>query len=153
MPKSIVYTLALEGGRYYVGGTRNPIEERIQAHALQQGWGSQWTERWKVTGLHSIIEVEGLNYLPTERAQTALMMTLHGWQNVRGGPWVKVDMRNPPTFWDPESKALALKYPKKHIPPSPSSPRDAAPNVVPEEEASPGKQLECKEGEVPPRKA
>ena len=77
------------------------------------------------------------------------MMTLHGWQNVRGGPWVKVDMKGPPSWWDPESKAQALIYPKKTKPPSA---RDA-PIVVTEEEARFREESGSASGILPAQKA
>lgn len=86
-----VYTLRLDQNKYYVGHTKN-IELRMHQHC-QQG-GSKWCEKY------APIEVMSVKYGDEilEKAQTALMMSLYGWENVRGSEYCKVDMILPPLF-------------------------------------------------------
>jgi predicted GIY-YIG superfamily endonuclease len=75
-----VYTLELEGGRYYVGYT-DDVPRRIAEHFL--GRGSHWTRT------HPPVKV--LEVVPgnkeLENATTIALMCKHGWRNVRGGMW------------------------------------------------------------------
>lgn len=103
-----VYVLALEGNRFYCGSTRSPIEERLQAHWTQKGFGARWTEAHKPVPVLSCVQVAGCPIL-LERATTAALMLQHGWERVRGGPWCRMDQK-PPGWWDPECSLLVKKY-------------------------------------------
>ena len=87
-----VYVLALEGGRFYCGSTRRPIDERLQAHWTQQGFGARWREAHTPVSVLSCVQVEGYPRL-LERAATAALMLQHGWERVRGGPGCRVEMQ------------------------------------------------------------
>ena len=80
-----VYTLLLEGGKYYVGHSAQ-VETRIAQHFL--GGGSRWTV------LHKPLQV--LACVPGDRvlesAVTIALMCEHGWENVRGAAWCQVDL-------------------------------------------------------------
>ena len=99
--KGYVYTLALEGDCYYVGFSTNP-EVRISSHFL--GRGAQWTR------LHppvSVISIQPGDVL-MERTVTLACMIRCGFQKVRGGPWLALQLMAPP---EPILKAYALKPP------------------------------------------
>ena len=84
-----VYTLLLEDDCYYVGWS-SQVEVRIAQHFLGHG-GAKWTE------LHSPLQV--LSVLPgddmLENATTIALMCEHGWERVRGGSWISVEMNCP----------------------------------------------------------
>ena len=98
-----VYTLELEGGRFYVGYT-DDVPRRIAEHFL--GRGSHWTRT------HPPVKV--LEVVPgnkeLENATTIALMCRHGWRNVRGGMWCSVEMRSMPV---PLARALAQKPPRE----------------------------------------
>ena len=98
-----VYTLELEGGRFYVGYT-DDVPRRIAEHFM--GRGSHWTRT------HPPVKV--LEVVPgnkeLENAATIALMCRHGWRNVRGGLWCSVEMRSMPT---PLARALAQKPPRE----------------------------------------
>lgn len=83
-----VYVLRLENGKFYVGASED-IHRRLSNHS------AAWTQE------HQPIEVEdvfpahtGLKDL--EREVTLMYMREHGWENVRGAGWTRVNMSNPP---------------------------------------------------------
>ena len=59
--KHVVYTLALEGGRRYVGQTQN-IEKRLAEHLEKRG--AKWTQEHKVIDVISSVSYTHLT-LPT----------------------------------------------------------------------------------------
>ena len=87
---SLVYSLVLEGGKYYVG-TSNQINLRIAAHF--KGQGSRWTKLHKPLRIHSVC----LGGRDVETRVTLEMMAEFGWQNVRGASWCKPVMKRPPS--------------------------------------------------------
>jgi predicted GIY-YIG superfamily endonuclease len=84
-----VYTLLLEGGKYYVGWSSDPCS-RIAQHFLARG--AQWTRTHKPQAVLCIQEGD----TQLERAVTIARMCQHGWQNVRGGPWLAPTLLYPP---------------------------------------------------------
>ena len=88
-----VYTLRLEGDKFYVGLTRNPVA-RLAQH--RNGTGSRWTSKYKPQGF------SGLRQAPDdprrarleEDMQTKYMMMVHGIQRVRGGTYSKIYLNN-----------------------------------------------------------
>jgi predicted GIY-YIG superfamily endonuclease len=98
-----VYTLELEGGRYYVGYS-DDVPRRIAEHFLGRGAG--WTRT------HAPVRV--LDVVPggkdLETATTIALMTKYGWRNVRGGPYCSIEMRTLPT---PIARALAGRGPRE----------------------------------------
>lgn len=99
--KGYVYTLILENDKYYVGFTRD-LELRIHQHC--QAGGSEWCIENRPISVLSV--QEGNENL--EIAQTALMMSLYGWENVRGASYCKVNMNRPPPFM--ESRNQDMKF-------------------------------------------
>lgn len=88
--EGLVYVLALENGKFYVGYTNSKI--RIIAHF--QGEGSSWTKLHKPI---AVVEHITPVYVDTEKQTTLRYMRLHGWENVRGGGWSQVNLAKKPT--------------------------------------------------------
>lgn len=86
----MIYVLELEQGKYYVGYTECSTEKRIMAHV--RGSGAEWTRRYKPVRIVGTLDGD----TETESDVTLWFMREHGWENVRGGKWTRVDMRNPP---------------------------------------------------------
>ena len=84
-----VYTLLLEGGRYYVGWS-SAVENRIAQHF--SGAGSKWTMQNKP--LQVLACVAGDTTL--EDVVTISLMCQHGWERVRGGRWCQLALGGPP---------------------------------------------------------
>lgn len=86
-----LFVLLLEGDRYFVGYSSNPVA-RIRRHFA--GKGSEWTAMHKpvevlsVRSLGMIAESEAARF--AAKATVSLMRRV-GWQHVRGGPWWSVD--------------------------------------------------------------
>jgi hypothetical protein len=93
-----VYVLRLQNNRYYVGYS-SEVETRIASHFL--GNGAKWTQKYKPLEVVSV--KPGRQML--EDVTTIALMATHGFENVRGGKYCKVDMSGPPA-----SLAKALKY-------------------------------------------
>ncbi len=98
MGEGAVYVLRLEKQKYYVGFSRE-VETRIASHFL--GNGAMWTQKYKPLEVVSVRP--GSEML--ENVMTIALMVTHGWENVRGGRYCKVDMSTPPV-----SLSKALKY-------------------------------------------
>ena len=88
----IGYVLKLEGGNFYCGVSTN-VNQRIAQHMI--GEGSRWTKLHKPVSV-VLLEACGSEFGKWEKKTTLEKMREYGWKNVRGGPYCKVDMRNPP---------------------------------------------------------
>ena len=97
-----VYTLELEGGRYYVGYS-DDVPRRIAEHFM--GRGSGWTRTHAPVRVLDV--VAGDKNL--ENATTIALMCRFGWRNVRGGSWCGIELRTMPT---PLARALAGRAPR-----------------------------------------
>jgi predicted GIY-YIG superfamily endonuclease len=86
-----VYILKCKNEKYYVGLTENP-SVRIEHHFLEPS-GSEWTRKHAPVEVVSIIP--GCD-LEDERVFTLQYMKKYGMDNVRGGPFVTLDL--PDTF-------------------------------------------------------
>ena len=89
---TIGYVLELENNKWYCGISTN-IHQRIGQHMI--GEGSKWTK------LHKPIAAVSLEVVPNEfgtweKQKTLELMREHGWSNVRGGPYCKLQMSHPP---------------------------------------------------------
>ena len=93
-----VYVLKLESGKFYVGYSRE-VETRIASHFL--GSGAKFTQKHKPLEVVSVKPGD----LLLENVTTIALMAKHGYQNVRGGKYCKLDLQNPPT-----TLAKAMKY-------------------------------------------
>lgn len=81
-----IYILKLEGGRYYVGKSENPMK-RYQEHL--NGHGSAWTKKFKPIGLEKVIE--HVSHFDEDK-YTKEYMSNYGIEKVRGGTYVSIEL-------------------------------------------------------------
>ncbi len=75
-----IYTLKLEHGKFYVGRTRRPVDERYAEHIRNHG--SAWTRAHKPIAVIDVFQTDD----PFDENKTMYhMMEKHGISNVRGG--------------------------------------------------------------------
>jgi predicted GIY-YIG superfamily endonuclease len=80
-PKGVVYVLALEQDRFYVGKTTRPLDERLREH-FSKG-NMKWTRQYPLVG--TLPPLTYVNDLESwERAETLERIWLHGAARVRG---------------------------------------------------------------------
>ena len=87
-----VYVLKLQEEKYYVGVTYNP-EKRIKTHGKKKG--SKWTHIYKPVETVYQQEIGEMDYYDAEYFEnyyTYLAIQKYGWENVRGGAFVQVEM-------------------------------------------------------------
>ena len=81
-----IYILKLQGGKYYVGKTSNPMK-RYQEHL--EGRGSAWTKKYKPVTVEKVIK----NASPfDEDKYTKEYMAKYGIDKVRGGSYVSLEL-------------------------------------------------------------
>ena len=100
-----VYTLELEGFKWYVGYS-NDVCTRIAQHFL--GRGALWTKAYKPLRVASV--VEGGKDL--EDPTTIGLMAQKGWRDVRGGRWTSLELRSMPF---PLARALSLRHAQREL--------------------------------------
>ena len=84
-----IYVLKLQGNKYYVGKTTNPtyrLDDRFS-----EG-GSAWTKKYKPISIH---ELKPDRRDIEEQIVTQEYMQKYGIDNVRGGPWCKINLSEP----------------------------------------------------------
>lgn len=81
-----LYVLELQGGKYYVGQTKN-LQKRFQEHV--DGDGSVWTRKYAPIAIVSSVALDGA--LHEDRVTKELMLE-HGIDNVRGGSYCRIDL-------------------------------------------------------------
>lgn len=81
-----LYVLELQGGKYYVGQTKN-LQKRFQEHL--DGAGSVWTRKHAPLAIASSVALDGA--LHEDRVTKELMLE-HGIDNVRGGSYCRIDL-------------------------------------------------------------
>jgi predicted GIY-YIG superfamily endonuclease len=86
MTTTNIYILRLEGGRFYVGKSKNPMK-RYEEHV--RGEGSAWTRRYRPVGVERIVSQASPF---DEDRYTKEYMSLHGIDNVRGGSYCDVEL-------------------------------------------------------------
>ncbi len=87
-----VYVLKLQQDKYYVGVTFQP-ERRLKAQ--NKGKASRWTGIYKPVEVLYQQEIGEMDYYDAEYFEnyyTYLAIQKYGWENVRGGCFVQVDM-------------------------------------------------------------
>ena len=88
----ICYVLELEEEKIYVGYTVN-FKRRMREHFNENESGNtQWCTRFKPKSLLYIMEGDQ----SMENILTLAYMELCGWENVRGGAYCQVKMKNAP---------------------------------------------------------
>ena len=93
----VCYTLELEDGCYYVGLTETwqSLGTRMSYHFSRRG--SSWSKLYPPLRLLEAIE----GNKATEQQRTIALMKEKGWENVRGGSYTQVSMRQP-KWWREE---------------------------------------------------
>ena len=86
-----VYVLELEGGKYYVGHTKETDLKRIMEHGNGRN-SAMWTKLNKPV---RIVKHSPGSTMDEDR-MTIHAMEVYGWNNVRGGKWCLTEMKNPP---------------------------------------------------------
>lgn len=86
----MIYCLQLEHDKYYVGYSSSNDQKRILQHTGDKA--AKWCQ------VHRPVRVMFVQDggLEDENNVTLDMMAKHGWENVRGGNWCRVDMKGPP---------------------------------------------------------
>ena len=84
-----IYVLKLRGNKYYVGKTTNPTY-RLDDH-FSEG-GSAWTKKYTPISIH---ELKPDKPDTDEQIVTQAYMQKYGIDNVRGGPWCKINLSEP----------------------------------------------------------
>jgi hypothetical protein len=84
-----IYVLLCQKGKYYVGKTDRPLEERIEEHFTSNG--SEWTKKYRpVEVIETKIGADDFD----EDKYTKIYMRRYGINNVRGGSYVKINLPN-----------------------------------------------------------
>jgi hypothetical protein len=81
-----IYVLELENSKYYVGRT-NDLEKRLKEH--ESGTACSWTEKYK---LKICINSKLTRNEFEEENETLRLMSIHGIDSVRGGPYCNVEL-------------------------------------------------------------
>ncbi len=81
-PQTNIYILRLEGGKYYVGKSRD-IGKRVEQHC-REGGGSAWTHKYPPIGVEQILK--GVSPFEEDRVVKEYMAR-YGIDNVRGGTY------------------------------------------------------------------
>jgi predicted GIY-YIG superfamily endonuclease len=81
-----IYILKLQGGKYYVGKSENPLK-RYQEH--MDGKGSAWTKKYKPVSVEKVIQ-KASHF--DEDKYTKIYMEKYGIENVRGGAYVSMEL-------------------------------------------------------------
>jgi len=87
----MLYILLLEENKLYVGYTADKTGKRIIAHVHGSG-GAKWCKKYKPVALLDFREGD----LKDEDELTLNLMMIYGYENVRGGKWVRMVLFKPP---------------------------------------------------------
>jgi predicted GIY-YIG superfamily endonuclease len=98
-----VYALKLRDNKYYVGYSTH-LRSRVNLH--REGKGAAWT---RIHNFESIVELKVGGTKADETQLTLEYMKRHGWQNVRGGPYVEVNMPKPPPEFEEEMSCFVCR--------------------------------------------
>lgn len=87
----MIYVLTLVENKYYVGYSERTDSARIQQHF--KGNGSEWTKKYPPL---DVIHIQD-GSVEDENKKTLELMSLYGYNNVRGGKWTTTnDYKSPP---------------------------------------------------------
>jgi cellular nucleic acid-binding protein len=81
-----IYILRLEGGKYYIGKSNNPMK-RYEEHL--RGEGSAWTKKYRPVGVERIVSNTSSF---DEDKYTKEYMSKYGIENVRGGSYCEIKL-------------------------------------------------------------
>ena len=81
-----IYVLKCQKNKFYIGKTENP-DYRLESH-FSEG-GSAWTKKYKPIQLYQLVPDQTDH---DEQRVTQEYMEKYGIDNVRGGPWCKIDI-------------------------------------------------------------
>jgi len=95
---STIYVLRLQQGKFYVGRTLKPVQERFQEHLDGGNMCSEWTKRYPPIEIMNQTPGDGYD----EDSETVRMMSKYGIENVRGGIYSQTKL-------SPETIALLNK--------------------------------------------
>ena len=97
-----LYVLRLQGGKYYVGQSRN-LPDRIRKHFA--GKGAVWTQLHAPLEVIKTIELDTTSWVTAAVIETHLtldLMKIYGTDNVRGGAYTGSRLPLDPDTYDEE---------------------------------------------------
>lgn len=86
-----LYILKLEEDKYYVGVTSKKLDDRIREHIEQAETAASWTKKYKFVSC--VYRRPVLDKFDEDR-MTIIMMLNKGISNVRGGNYVRIELRD-----------------------------------------------------------
>ena len=93
---TVIYILLCEKGRYYVGKTGRPLQDRVDEHFAHNG--SEWTRKYRpIRVIKQILNADEFD----EDKYTKIYMIKYGIDKVRGGTYSQVIL--------PKNSLLALE--------------------------------------------
>jgi len=92
--KDTIYVLELEQGKYYVGKTTKPVQVRFSEH--KWGKGAAWTRKYRPIRILYTEDSQDVAKDPRHAENIIVKETMwdKGIQNVRGGPYVRMDLED-----------------------------------------------------------
>lgn len=91
--KFYTYVLQLQDGKFYVGNTDN-IYTRLLDHTMMTPSSSLWVKQHGP--VQRVMEIARNSGKEDEHYKTLHVMSMFGWENVRGSSYCRVQMVNPP---------------------------------------------------------
>lgn len=87
----MIYVLSLTDNRYYVGYSEKSDDTRIKQHFC--GGGAEWTKKFPPI---DVIHIQD-GTTEDENSKTLELMSIYGYNNVRGGKWTTTnEYKSPP---------------------------------------------------------
>jgi predicted GIY-YIG superfamily endonuclease len=83
-----IYVLKLKEGKFYVGKSDN-VMRRLQEHVTGSSSCADWTRRY---GVENLIYVQEQKCIFDEDNKVKELMMKHGFDNVRGGAYSRIDL-------------------------------------------------------------
>ncbi len=82
-----IYVLLCEKGRYYIGKTNRPLQERIEEHFDM--YGSEWTSKYKPVKV--VEQIDNADEFDEDKF-TKIYMKKYGIDKVRGGTYTQMEL-------------------------------------------------------------